>query len=222
VRCLECAAETADAGQFCHRCGAPTRIPAISAATGPDADPVPSSAGGSRATRRRRAVIAFAAGIAVIGLLTAIGVNSGPSGRISSAPSRPKTHGTPTAPATPATSARWIYTTGFYVDGQPAVADGTVYFGDENGKVYALDAATGRPRWIYTSGDYGLSGPTVTDGVVYVSSEFGKVYALDGATGRLRWIYTTGEMQDSGPAVVHGTVYVGSDDAKVFALKARS
>ena len=38
------------------------------------------------------------------------------------------------------------------VDSSPAVAGGTVYVGSHDGKVYALDAATGHLRWSYTTG----------------------------------------------------------------------
>ena len=78
--------------------------------------------------------------------------------------------------------------------------DGTVYLGGHDGKVYALDAATGRLRWAHITGDMVDWCPAVADGTVYVGSHYGKVYALNAATGRLRWVYTTGIMPDSGPA----------------------
>ena len=115
----------------------------------------------------------------------------------------------------------------------PAVADGTVYVGSNDTKVYALDAATGRPRWAYTTGAYiengsfettthAVSGPAVAGGTVYVGSYNHNMYALDAATGRPRWTYTTGGSVASGPAVADGTVYIGSDDHKVYALTAGS
>ena len=72
------------------------------------------------------------------------------------------------------------------------MAGGTVYVGSGDSKVYALDAATGRPRWTYTTGGPVFAGPAVAGGTVYVGSyEDRKVYALDAATGRPRWTYTT-------------------------------
>ncbi|WP_330346687.1 serine/threonine-protein kinase (plasmid) [Streptomyces europaeiscabiei] len=123
----------------------------------------------------------------------------------------------------------WIYTTGDWVRSSPAVVDGTVYIGSD-GKVYALDAATGTPRWTHTTSDsawthiltalWTASSPAVVDGTVYIGSNDHKVYALDAATGTPRWTHTASGWLYSSPAVVDGTVYIGSSDGKVYALDA--
>jgi outer membrane protein assembly factor BamB len=71
---------------------------------------------------------------------------------------------------------------------QVSVAQGAVYFGSSaNGKVYCLDAATGRVRWTYpTAGPVRLS-PTLDAGRVFVGSDDGYAYCLDAQTGSLRW-----------------------------------
>ena len=61
------------------------------------------------------------------------------------------------------------------------MAGGTVYVGSVDGKVYALDAATGHVRWAYASGGSVLSGPVVADGMVYFGSDDQNVYALEAA-----------------------------------------
>jgi len=203
VRCLECGAETAEAGPFCARCGAPTGMPT--------ADPVPPA---SRAVRRRPGIIAVAAGVAVACLVTALAVISG----------RPGTSSRPcasAAPAAPSATVRWINDTGYDIASGPAVTGGTVYVGSSDGTVYALDAATGSVRWTYTTAGSVDSGPAAAGGTVYVS-DVGQVYALDVATGRLRWAYTTGGAVGSSPAAAGGTVYIGSDDGTVYALDAGS
>jgi len=113
----------------------------------------------------------------------------------------------------------WDYTTGSEVYSSPAVADGKVYVGSWDDKVYCLNAATGAWIWDYTTGDIVYSSPAVADGKVYVGSWDSKVYCLNAATGAWVWDYTTGNYVYSSPAVADGKVYVGSwDDSKVYAF----
>ena len=112
----------------------------------------------------------------------------------------------------------WNYTTGDYVDSSPAVVNGVVYVGSDDGIVYALSAATGAKLWNYTAGyyDYVDSSPAVVGGVVYVGSDDGNVYALNAANGVKLWNYTVGSAVDSSPAVVNGVVYIGSEVSTSF------
>jgi parallel beta-helix repeat protein len=124
------------------------------------------------------------------------------------------------SPAPTTNKTQWTYTTGDGVYSSPAVADGKVYVGSLDGKVYCLDALTGAHIWNYTTGQV-YSSPAVSDGRVYVGSYMPfKVYCLDAATGAHIWNYTTGGQIWSSPAVADGKVYVGSLDNKVYCLDA--
>jgi outer membrane protein assembly factor BamB len=72
----------------------------------------------------------------------------------------------------------WSYTTGKLVESSPAVANGVVYFGSHDHKVYALDARTGVKLWSYATGSYVDGSPVVANGVVYVGSADGNAYAF--------------------------------------------
>ena len=74
----------------------------------------------------------------------------------------------------------------------PAVVNGVVYFGSDDGNVYALNASTGAKLWSYATGDGVDSSPAVANGVVYVGSDDGNVYALNASTGAKLWSYATG------------------------------
>jgi outer membrane protein assembly factor BamB len=68
---------------------------------------------------------------------------------------------------------------------RPAVTDGTVYIGSEDGSVYALNASTGQVQWSHPTGGSVLGSPSVTAGSVYIGSGDGSVYALNAVTRRL-------------------------------------
>ncbi|MEI7827417.1 MAG: PQQ-binding-like beta-propeller repeat protein, partial [Euryarchaeota archaeon] len=78
---------------------------------------------------------------------------------------------------------KWKYTTEGGVWSSPAIANGVVYVGSNDNKVYAFNAATGAKKWSYTTGNDVSSSPAVANGVVYVGSNDNKVYALNAATG---------------------------------------
>jgi quinohemoprotein ethanol dehydrogenase len=84
------------------------------------------------------------------------------------------------------------------LEATPIVVDGVMYTSGNWGRVYALDAATGRELWTYDPGvdaqwgryaccDVVNRGVAVWEGRVYVVSLDGYLHALDAATGRLAW-----------------------------------
>jgi outer membrane protein assembly factor BamB len=118
----------------------------------------------------------------------------------------------------------------------PAVANGVVYVGSGDHKLYAFDAAgttncSGSPKmctplWTATTGDFVGSSPTVAQGVVYVGSNDHKVYAFDAAgttncsgspkTCAPLWTATTGGVVSASPAVANGTLFVGAGDGTLY------
>ena len=101
----------------------------------------------------------------------------------------------------------WSYATGGWAPTAPTVADGVVYMGSNDHRVYALDAATGSELWSFATGDVVVSVPTVADGVVYVGSNDNHLYALDADTGEKLWSYYTGAWVRYSPTVSGGMVY---------------
>jgi len=69
-------------------------------------------------------------------------------------------------------------------DSSPAVANGFVYVGSQDGKLYAFDAATGgQPKWSAFASSapkkQGIdSSPAVANGFVYIGSQDGRLYAF--------------------------------------------
>lgn len=114
-------------------------------------------------------------------------------------------------------SSSWTYTAGDQIVYSPAIAaDGTIYFGSYDHKVYALNP-DGTLKWTFTAGNKITSSPAIAaDGTIYVGAQDGLLYALN-PTGTLKWSYSTGWPFSSNPAVASdGTIYFGSAD--LFAL----
>lgn len=109
----------------------------------------------------------------------------------------------------------------------PAIAaDGTIYIGNSEGIVYAIDPDSHETKWSYTTGPngegmYGLPSFPVVDkaGAVYFGAMDGKMYALK-KDGTLLWSYETGDaLAEAAPALgVDGTLYFASDDGYVYAV----
>ncbi|MBI4328561.1 MAG: PQQ-binding-like beta-propeller repeat protein [Chloroflexi bacterium] len=115
------------------------------------------------------------------------------------------------------------------VIGGIALSGGKVFVGSEDGKLYALDAATGEVKWAFPTGARIWAPPVVVGNTVYVGSMDGSVYAVwieddspQGArAGEQRWQFQTKGAVASGPVVVGDRLYVGSFDRSFYALDAR-
>ena len=124
---------------------------------------------------------------------------------------------------------RWVYpregTTGSQIVGGALVAQDKVVFGAADGKVYALNAATGASStgWIFPAGN-GVgkiwSTPAYLDGTIFVGSFDKNLYALDIATGEKKWSFATQGAIAATPVAYNGTVYIGSFDRNLYAIDA--
>ena len=126
----------------------------------------------------------------------------------------------------------WRVQTGGDVVSSATVVGGVAYVGSGDGRLYALDAATGARRWVYEAGSAVATTPAVSRGRVYFGARNGIYAAADAASGRRVWSFRTGadlplpwghESGDhylSSPVVVGGTVIFGGGDGVVYALDA--
>jgi len=124
------------------------------------------------------------------------------------------------------------------VTGVPTIgANGLVYFGDENGRIGAVDpqvAEANASVWDRSTDETCLVWKTQTGGQSHGSPLFlpqeellvtgttdGILHAFDVATGARRWTFVTKQTDAvSDPAYHDGRIYVGSDDNNLYALNA--
>jgi len=100
------------------------------------------------------------------------------------------------------------------------LSGGRLYLGTNEGKLVALDAATGAKAWEFTAGDAVLAAPAVEAGRVYFGSFDSHAYALEAADGRLVWKRDTRKPVVSTPAVDRGIVVIGSRSYDLLGLDA--
>ena len=133
-------------------------------------------------------------------------------------------------PSSKSCSPLWTAQTSGPITGSPAVFDGRVYVGSQDGRLYVFSASgCGAPTcsllWNYKTGGGIISSPVIVSGTVYVGSFDNLLYAFkaNGCGSTLcfaEWTGATGGFIESSPAVANGMVYVGSSDAKLYAFKA--
>jgi outer membrane protein assembly factor BamB len=83
----------------------------------------------------------------------------------------------------------WTFTAGGSL-GTPAVVGDTIYLGDDDGTVYALDRITGQERWRAETKVSIQAGVVVHDGRLFFTSANGVCGALDLATRQVAWTAT--------------------------------
>ena len=93
----------------------------------------------------------------------------------------------------------------------PIVVDGTVYLGDLNTNVHAIDLLTGERKWLAPSDApvFGPSGVAVHDGRVFANKGGWGIAAYDAETGKELWatsILVNGGAVNIQPTVVDGKV----------------
>jgi outer membrane protein assembly factor BamB len=123
------------------------------------------------------------------------------------------------------------YATASTVFSSPAISSNTLYFGSDDHKLYAFNAAGGQgcdavkrqclPLWTGLTGNLVRSSPSIVGGHVFVASEDSKLYSFDaagttGCSGTPKtcaplWTAALPAGTDSSPAVANGVVYVASD-----------
>ena len=117
---------------------------------------------------------------------------------------------------------RWKFKTGGPLYASPVIANGILYIGSTDGKLYALDAKQWGIKWVFDAGEAIRYSATVLGDRVYFSARNNKVYALDAKTGEKLWEFKTKSWMDAPPIVVDNKVYIGAFPSKIYLLNART
>jgi outer membrane protein assembly factor BamB len=116
--------------------------------------------------------------------------------------------------------AKWTFTTGGKINSSPVIgADGTIYIGSDDGKLYAVNP-DGTKKWEFTTNAKILYGSALVaaDGTIYIGSIDNFLYAIN-PDGTQKWKFDTGSDVGEGLAIgTDNTIYVGSFNGKFFAI----
>jgi outer membrane protein assembly factor BamB len=110
-------------------------------------------------------------------------------------------------------------------ESSPVVVGNTLYFGCEDGRLYALSTGRGGVRWSTQLGGPIKAAPAYYGGVLYVGDYGGDMNAVEAKNGKLLWQtgslgqgFGTGGEFYSTPAVAFGRVYAGNNDTRVYSF----
>jgi outer membrane protein assembly factor BamB len=119
----------------------------------------------------------------------------------------------------------WKKTLPSRAESSPVVVDRTVYFGCEDGGLYALNTISGAVRWATQLGGPVKAAPAYYGGRLYVGDYGGYMNAVDAKSGKLIWqsgslgpgFGASGQFYST-PAVAYGRVYSGNNDGRVYSF----
>jgi eukaryotic-like serine/threonine-protein kinase len=166
----------------------------------------------------------LARNLAVIALITALGVSMA----FAAQTDWPSFRGNPqmtgvassTLPAKP--RLLWTYETGSEVESTAAIAGDMVFLGTKKGAVVALKLSDGKLRWKFRAKDSVTASPCVAGNAVYVGDESGMLYALNRTNGKMLWKHPAKDKIISSATVVADSVLFGSYDNHLYCLSTKT
>lgn len=119
---------------------------------------------------------------------------------------------------------KWAFETGDDIrSSSPAVVNGDVYVGSWDGRVYAIDAATGSKQWSTKIGDQVYSSPAVVDNTVLVSplglESSNTLITLNSNDGNIKWAFKgEGHGSKQAPVPANDIVFVPETFGSLYAV----
>jgi outer membrane protein assembly factor BamB len=113
----------------------------------------------------------------------------------------------------------WKFSTGNRLWSRPLLADGKLYQGSFDHKLYAIDAGTGKELWSFSGATAPIAvQPALKDGVLYFGAFDSNFYAINAADGSVKWktkvdgwVWTVATLNDD-------SAFFGDVQGKLYAL----
>lgn len=101
----------------------------------------------------------------------------------------------------------------------PAVTNTRLYVGDLDGRLYAVDPASGVEQWRFEAEGGIHASPIVVGSTVYIATQEGNVYAVDGESGEKLWQLQLDSGVNEPMAFAEGTLFVRTAEGEVVAIE---
>ena len=122
------------------------------------------------------------------------------------------------SPLDPPLEVAWTYEAPGGVDSTAIIVDGTVYFGEMDGRFHAVDLESGQAKWVYQANLGVPASGCIAQGAVFFGDEEGYFHAVDIESGKQRWVYQSFAEILSSPYCSDQAVIVGSYDANLYSF----
>jgi outer membrane protein assembly factor BamB/predicted phosphodiesterase len=113
--------------------------------------------------------------------------------------------------------AKWTYSSAANIISTPALVNGLVVVGNQNGLVEALDVKNGKRKWKYQTGGPIFSSPASSENKIVMGSTDGNVYCLNNK-GQLLWKHSFDAAVLGAPEIKNNIVYIGGSDKTFRAI----
>jgi len=121
-------------------------------------------------------------------------------------------------------STYWTYPTsgtlGNTIESSPAVGYGKVFFGCNDGRLYAIDRIIGSQVWNFTTGAAVFASPALYNERVYFGSLDGHFYCLNQSNGQQLWNRSLTYPIYSSAAIAENKIFFGCTDGTFYVLNA--
>ena len=122
----------------------------------------------------------------------------------------------------PGVKTTWQFKDNSDIGSGVAITDKLVIASNTGGKIYALNAKTGKKKWSFSTGGKIYSTPDTKGNRVVAASTDNTIYCLNSKNGKLIWKYKTERPVVANPLIHNMTVYIGSSDGNFRAIDLES
>lgn len=115
----------------------------------------------------------------------------------------------------------WRFTIGKYIMGSPLLENSFIYVGGEPGKLYCLNAETGKMKWGFRTEFPGMNGiihSVVSNGnSIFFNTDGTHFYCLDAGNGKMKWDFPAARFDDDMPTNIilsgNNVIFSGIDSS---------